>query len=301
MTEKKNTQKGNSYSYAFSQMNRGIEQGFYIETIAIAESIIADRLQSYAMANGWQPKRDFTPFGEFITQADKLYHSNTKNDKIALFGDLKIWKDEYRNKVIHQVAKSDPGEATIDLDEFLQLAKEGATLGYKYARMVCDWHRKEKLIYAKYTLKFWQDFINFMATNGITIELNKKTLPPTDKVDGTGNWLQVKKSKKPWFAFIIKTTESPISCGFTVDEECYDILKSKKSEFEQQLGFTLAFKKLDNDKENKLCRIFREYDKTFATEKEHFQWYLDSTQRFIDVFKQDIPCLDDKTIINRNE
>ena len=67
-------------------------------------------------------------------------------ETINLLNNIKIWKDQYRNKIIHQLAKSEPGTPTMGIDEFLETAKIGAEEGIKYARKICDWHRKQKKI-----------------------------------------------------------------------------------------------------------------------------------------------------------
>src|SRR5262245_37013299 len=46
-----NVQKYRSFAWAFSQMKKAIEAGFYIEAVAIAESVIADRLSSFVASN----------------------------------------------------------------------------------------------------------------------------------------------------------------------------------------------------------------------------------------------------------
>lgn len=50
-----------------------------------------------------------------------------------------------RNKVIHAIVKSKPGQPTQSIDLFLQQAQEAAEAGNKIAREVCNWSKKNKI------------------------------------------------------------------------------------------------------------------------------------------------------------
>jgi hypothetical protein len=45
--KQKNTQKGDSFTYAFKRISEAKEKGFYLESVTLAESIISDRLYSF--------------------------------------------------------------------------------------------------------------------------------------------------------------------------------------------------------------------------------------------------------------
>lgn len=47
---KKNIAKGESFQYAFRRINEAREAGFHLEMIALAESIISDRLHIQPLA-----------------------------------------------------------------------------------------------------------------------------------------------------------------------------------------------------------------------------------------------------------
>lgn len=137
----KNTKKGESYTWAFERINQAIKEGYFFEAIAIEESIIADRLLSYARPLGFEKLANKCTLGD-LTQwaspksAGPLPHAEDKKT----FDAVEAWRPS-RNKVLHGVAKSEPGTPT-DLPTFLDHAKETAEKGKKLAREVADWHRK---------------------------------------------------------------------------------------------------------------------------------------------------------------
>ena len=53
------------------------------------------------------------------------------------------WRDR-RNAAIHEIAKSDPGEPTTPVGDFLEEVMTTAKEGEELAREVCDWHRQQK-------------------------------------------------------------------------------------------------------------------------------------------------------------
>ena len=139
----KNITKGASFTYAFRRINESIKQEFYLEAVTLAESIISDRLLSHVKSRDVRVNKN-TSLKQLIDKAKKL---NATVDSINSEFDLLLLLDEWRinrNKCVHSVAKSEPGEPTITIDEFHNLAKISASKGKDLARRVCIWHDKIK-------------------------------------------------------------------------------------------------------------------------------------------------------------
>lgn len=149
---KKNRAKGNSFAYAYKRINEALSQQFFLEAVTLAESVISDRLYSFAsyhyqLANDKSSKSKRTKstnLKTLIEQAKKCSRLTvvTKN-KTDLFDALDSWRDK-RNRCVHAVAKSEPGQPTISVEDFVGMCKETAEDGKYLARLVCDWHRRSQ-------------------------------------------------------------------------------------------------------------------------------------------------------------
>jgi len=141
MAIEKNKIKGASFTYAFARINEAIKQEFYLEAVTLAESVISDRLLSFVKHRDDKVNKK-TTFQQLISKAQKMSAITvTTNSGTDLFNALDEWRIN-RNKCVHSVAKSEPGEPTISVDEFIEMAKLSAAEGKKLARMVCDWHKQ---------------------------------------------------------------------------------------------------------------------------------------------------------------
>lgn len=139
----KNTSKGASFSYAFKRINDSIKAEYYLEAVTLAESIISDRLLSFVQHHK-KTTNVKTPFYKLIRLGEKYNKVSFTNKKgIELFDALNSWRIE-RNKCIHSVAKSEPGQPTRPVDEFVNKSKEAAINGKALARLICDWHRENQ-------------------------------------------------------------------------------------------------------------------------------------------------------------
>jgi hypothetical protein len=143
LARKGNIEKYNSYSEAFKRIKESIKAGFYLEAITIEESIICDRLYSIYVTRGKKPKKEiskitvgdfvrFKDFGELISEAMK--------SEI-----LKFWK--YRCFLIHQICKSYPKTSTININSFLEDARNTSSLGFTLSNElsnICKNHYSNK-------------------------------------------------------------------------------------------------------------------------------------------------------------
>ncbi len=154
---KGNALKYESYREAFARIGLSIEKNFYFEAITLAESIISDRLLSYAKGkqilsfkdgkekvkkNGWTVR---TEFNELIVSVKHHLEAHTKRKKdIYLLTRVDNWRKN-RNRDIHNFAKSEPGMSTIPVDKALEQAKRTAESGRKLCRSVVKWHTRERV------------------------------------------------------------------------------------------------------------------------------------------------------------
>jgi hypothetical protein len=128
-----------SYKYAFDQMKRATEAGFFLEAVMIAESVISDRLHSACWsaedgvrkANG---KVRHVGLSTLIQRARKA--GVVENDVV----ELERWRDA-RNRVAHALARSTPGTPTVPIDVFQALARQTAEDGIKLANRTKKWQR----------------------------------------------------------------------------------------------------------------------------------------------------------------
>ena len=125
---KKNTAKYLSFKYAYERIDLAISKKFYLEAAMIQESIISDRLQSFLSGKKViKIKKDqYLSLGYLINKTKDIL-----NDDLVL--KLMKWKND-RNFIAHQIVKSDPGEPTIPIEEYLAKAKETAETGLLLCR-----------------------------------------------------------------------------------------------------------------------------------------------------------------------
>lgn len=148
---KGNSLKYHSYREAWARISQAQENGYYMEAISIVESIISDRLLSYLIGVGVisiesKEKAERTFFGQLIDQWRK--HLKERNEDSAgaaltLVTEIDKWRSS-RNQAVHGIVKSFPGDPTIDITEFLTLAKNAASEGERLARAICVWHKRVK-------------------------------------------------------------------------------------------------------------------------------------------------------------
>jgi hypothetical protein len=139
-----NTAKYLSYREAWARINQAHAQGYFLEVVTIAESIIGDRLVSYLARTGAEltavPKGP-PSFGSLIQRWKKLHPEPIVDGDI---GDLQAAVDRWRarrNLVIHGIVRAQGGQH-IGIDEFRELAEITAIEGKVVARAVCRWHER---------------------------------------------------------------------------------------------------------------------------------------------------------------
>lgn len=145
-----NKSKYNSYTVGWDRINQSIEQGFFLEAVAIEESIIFDRLRSFLVFYEGGDIDNTVPLKKIVRRWQDALNRMVKEDRSFSFdgqlaSDTLAWVDN-RNAVIHTIVRSKPGEPTREITEFLIHAEQTAKSGKLIARAISDWFRRQKAI-----------------------------------------------------------------------------------------------------------------------------------------------------------
>lgn len=94
------------FSQVFSQIKAAREQGFYIEAIALVDSLVTDRLES-RLSRLLGQDISFKTLGSVITKANM--HEVDEQLKSTISSRLDHWRKE-RNAALHEMAKLADGD-----------------------------------------------------------------------------------------------------------------------------------------------------------------------------------------------
>lgn len=139
-----NAKKHDSYREAWSRIKLAQESNFFLEAITVEESIISDRLisllSSTAVSNPITKNKHgkWPSFGQLIQKGRSEFP-----DEADLIDKVDHWRAD-RNNAVHAIVKSDPGQPTSPVDEFLLEAQAAAEAGEKLAKEVTRWCEKQK-------------------------------------------------------------------------------------------------------------------------------------------------------------
>lgn len=133
-----------SYRLAHERMQGAIDAGFPLEAVAIAESLITDRLLSFANFHeaGFDP--DKTTLVKAAQKVAKICRKTT-NDELGakLATKAEQWAAD-RNAVLHAIAKSSQGTGPkIAADGFVKHAHGVAQKGMALVKDIKAWHSKQ--------------------------------------------------------------------------------------------------------------------------------------------------------------
>ena len=119
------------YKQAWERYNEAYVAKYYIECIAIVESLISDRLESLANQISASSKYSYSTLEKLITYLCGKNQSQSLNDEIvSVVNEIKVWKNG-RNRAIHEMAKlSEDLDETFDkkYGELEQIADNGREL-----------------------------------------------------------------------------------------------------------------------------------------------------------------------------
>lgn len=139
--KEKNLEKYIAYKVAHHQIKKAMTYGFYIEAIAIIESIITDRMISFI--NGYSEKRIDASSHTLGRAASMAKHICCKHaiDGHNLVDDVIEWSKR-RNVIVHAIAKSNSGFGPpIPAIRFFHEAEKTAKEGLSLLKRVKAWHQ----------------------------------------------------------------------------------------------------------------------------------------------------------------
>ena len=139
-----NQAKYQSWRLAHERMQAAIAAGFPLEAVAIAESLITDRLLSFANFHGAGFHADKTTLRPVAEKVAKICQETTQDAHgQALAIRAQAWASQ-RNAVLHAIAKSAQGTGPqIAAAEFVEKAHAVALSGLELVKDVKAWHSKQ--------------------------------------------------------------------------------------------------------------------------------------------------------------
>ncbi len=144
LTPTGNQAKYQSWRLAHERMAAAIAAGFPLEAVAIAESLITDRLLSFANFHGAGFDADKTTLRPVAEKVAKICQQTTQDaDGQALAIGAQDWASQ-RNAVLHAIAKSAQGTGPqIAADDFLAHAQKVAQRGLELVKEIKAWHSRQ--------------------------------------------------------------------------------------------------------------------------------------------------------------
>lgn len=126
-----------TYEYCISQYDKAIDCGFYIEAVAITESLIADRLEARRsfLFPDVKDKQKFSGIGKLKDDLE-----NDLNGVVSTFGEIEKWMFK-RGNAIHQIAKVEEGDFSGWEEKYASI-KETAESGFILFREIDGLVRK---------------------------------------------------------------------------------------------------------------------------------------------------------------
>jgi len=141
------------YQKALEHRKKAMENGFYLEAIAISESMICDRLESYrSRKTGTQV--DFSTIERNVKEINKLISQAEQNEKDgeedskdkkymgSIVAEIKNWADK-RNTALHECVKLQD-LASLSWEDFIIQSRSAAEEGEKLFRELDKQYQKWK-------------------------------------------------------------------------------------------------------------------------------------------------------------
>jgi hypothetical protein len=140
--------KHDAYREAFSRMAAATAQGFFIEALAIQESIINDRLLSWLEREGHltasRDERHWPTLRRSIALWRRVdVHPVADGDVPDLARAIEIWIGA-RNRAVHHLVRPPIGADLVSVDVFLEQARRAAEEGLRLCRAMTRWSAARK-------------------------------------------------------------------------------------------------------------------------------------------------------------
>jgi len=135
-----------TYRSAMSKYNSALKDGYYIECVALLDSIICDRLESLSNQIYNQSKSSYSATGWVIKDLENV--NDKLNDEIrAILAEIKLWVS-LRNNSVHEMAKLDPNAEYSFEDRYAKLkevSKQGKSLFNKINNAIRKYRSEIKM------------------------------------------------------------------------------------------------------------------------------------------------------------
>jgi len=122
--------RGDLYKRSLMRSKRALRAGFYIESIALTESLLADRLESCLTLITSQPVSQRT-----AAQAAKELRQRTEFADTSLLWAVSTWTSR-RNRAVHEFAKINDEDGVLSWLSRLREAREVAETGLQLLEAV---------------------------------------------------------------------------------------------------------------------------------------------------------------------
>jgi hypothetical protein len=135
-------QRSQLYGAASEQLKKAFEGGFYIECVAICESIITDRLEARLqfLSRDTTKLAPVLPIGH-VLKAIKKSALEKEPDLLAIYEKISMWGHD-RNEVIHQFVKRTDIDKRLSGKDRTEFSKETAKTGIELKNQISSLVRK---------------------------------------------------------------------------------------------------------------------------------------------------------------
>lgn len=156
----KNRTKYESYQVAIRLLDNAKRHKDFpmcVAAVAVAESIIADRCQSYLyykerdFMESREKEKKYVSTKEMLEKCGKHFKKMSLSvspkigkplNTIDLFAECQVWLKK-RNDLLHGFAKSKPKSSTVNVVEFHHQAIAAAEDGMRLTKLVSKWHKQQ--------------------------------------------------------------------------------------------------------------------------------------------------------------
>ena len=117
-----------TYKATIDRIDKAIDAGFYVEAIALCESIIADRLESLANQISQSSKYSYETMGKLTDYLSGVKQRTLLTQEIvSVVNEIKDWTKK-RNSAVHEMAKNIEGTFMEKYTNLKETAEEAIKL-----------------------------------------------------------------------------------------------------------------------------------------------------------------------------
>jgi hypothetical protein len=133
------------YAAAISRINQAVKEGYFIEAIALSESVLSDRLLArYSYLKGFKTEsRAEKTLHKLLKSLIDEDHSPDRDRMIQIYQDIFSWK-EVRNSAVHAMVKLREGGVMETFESKYKQLHPHAQKGIVLVRALLDADRKSR-------------------------------------------------------------------------------------------------------------------------------------------------------------